>query len=444
MTDRPVPPVAAANPEKPGLRRVLIASRGATARRLIQFYHDLGVETAACFSEPDADLSYLDDADYPVYLGGRSVEETYLSPARVIEAAMDAGCEAIHPGTCFLAEHLGFYQAANTASLAVIGADPKALAQADRIHLRRLARDRGIPVLPGSEALVPGDDGIAAAASVGFPLFVKSIRGRVLRRVERMDDLAGALAAVRAESPRQTGERAVYLERAVDGLRQIGVPVVGDRNGNIVALGVAEATLEHGASTSWRTGIEEFGAGITGIDPGVEAASVDLAKALGWVAVGRVRWAVTGSGGWFLQGFSGRLTSGFDLVEAVHGVDLVETQLRCLMGRHLGWDGEDAAPEKHGIQLRIVHMDLDTGIPTAGTLERLELPEGAITGVDEGMALDADTEPIIAKITVVAETRAAAIARARVAIAGVIVEGVPTNVHAIDARLAELEGAASA
>jgi acetyl/propionyl-CoA carboxylase alpha subunit len=270
-------------------------------------------------------------------------------------------------------------------------------------------------------------------------LFVKSIRGRVLQRVDGIQDLRGALIAVRAEAALATGESGVWLEHAVDGLRSIGIPVVADRHGSTVALGPSDAVLQHPtAGGGYRTGVEEFGAEILGLDPGIEEASVAIARAIGWAGVGRVNWAVARSGSWFFQGFSGRLPTAFDLVEAVHGIDLLDAQLAALAGEPLGWDPEESRPSKHGIQLRLLHIDPATGEQPAGTLTRLRVPGDpphVELGVDEGMALDRETDPLLAKMTVAADTRAEAIAAARELLAAVEVAGVPTNLDLLRRQL---------
>jgi acetyl/propionyl-CoA carboxylase alpha subunit len=420
------------------LERVLIATRGVEAQRLLRHYRDRGVETALAFAEAEADASYLDDADYAVWLNGRTVAETWLHPQRVVEAAMDAGADAIHPGTHFLATHLGLYQLAGVNNLAVIGADPRILAQIDRLRLRRVARELGLPTLPGSGALAPGEDGIAAAAQVGFPLVVQSVRGRVLARVAHLDALPDALARVRGRGALQAGERGVYLERAVDGLRSVGVTIAADRHGAVAALGCSEALLEHRApdGTAWLTAIEAFGAEVeSGLDPGILAASRAVGAALGWAGVARVRWAVTPDGGWFLSGFSGRLTAGFGLVEAVHGIDLLDAQWRCLTGEPLGWDPADCQPTRTGVEVRLLHVDPATGGRPAGVLASLELPAGGMAGVEVGMALDEDTEPILGVWHAVADDLATARAHAAAGLDAVDVGGVPTNRAALAVAL---------
>jgi acetyl/propionyl-CoA carboxylase alpha subunit len=427
----------------PELQRILIANRGEIARRLIRQYKAMGVETVSVFSEPDVEQPWVEEADYSAYLTGRTVAETYLDPTKVIAVAMDAGCDAIHPGYCFLAERLDFAESAALSNVAVIGNDPRALGHAnDRFELRRIAREHQIPLIPASDPLPPGDDGVAAGAQLGFPLMVKALAGGVVRRVDHQADLPAAVATVRDAAAVINGDRAVYLERAVDGVRRVGTVVVGDRHGNVVHLGETDSTLQFGM----RTWVEELGEALTGpeLHARLGKAAVELASAIRWVGVARVRWAVTPDGGWYFLGFSGRLTTGYNLAELVHGIDLVQTQLTVQQGEPLAFRQADVKLERHGVQLRIVPFDATN--PTApvkdAVVERLVLPQGdehvlAETGTAEGQPCTPDTDPLLVKLTITGPTRHAALVRARAALEELVIEGLPTNREPLLALLAD-------
>jgi propionyl-CoA carboxylase alpha chain len=424
--------------DQPALTRVLIANRGEIAKRLIAFFRAKGIETCVVFSEPDADQPYLDDADYAVYLNGKTVDETYMDPRRVLSAAMDAAADAIHPGYCFLAEHLDFYALCASANVAVIGTDPRVLAKVvDRVVLREAARHCQIPLIPATDPLPPEDDGVALAAQLGLPLFVKAVAGGALHRVERLADVPEAVARVRALALRATGNGKVYLERAVGHVRQIGTIVAADRHGGCYHLGEVDGSVQAG----FRTWVEEMGPGLL---PGdlhqkLGQAAVALAVAVGWVGVGAVRWALTPDGGWYLLGFSARLTTGYSLVEAVQGVDLVDAQLSTLLGEPLGWQQVDAHPKKHGLQLRVLHVDPSDLSRPEGVLETFTLPEGVSceAGAVEGQLCTPDTDPLLVKITVTAPTRHAALVRARAALEELVIEGVANNREVLLQLLAE-------
>lgn len=414
--------------EQAKLERVLVACRGATARRLLRHYRERGVETCVVFSEADADQPYLDEADYAVFLNGRSVASTYLDPQRVVAAAMDAGCDAIHPGTGFLAEDIDLHSLANQANVAVIGCDPSVLARVvDPAALAEVARELSLPVVPVSGPLSPTDDGMLEAARIGAPLLVRPTGGGAPRRIIDLAELPAALDAVRGEAVRATGEARVRLERAVDVHREIGVVVAADRHGRFEVLGLHDASLGLDGAT-W---VEEAGPELfPELREPLCDASAALARALRWVGVGEVRWALGPRGGWFLRGFSARLPEAFDLVEEVWGVDLVEAQFEALSGGALGWEAAELEPRGHGLQLRVRHLDPSTRARPEGVVASVDLPPGvaAELGVEAGCCCSEESEPLLARVTVVAPTRGAAVVKAKAAAEATEVAGVPTNV----------------
>ena len=177
----------------------------------------------------------------------------------------------------------------------------------------------------------------------------------MLRRVDAYSQLEGALAFVRQAAGVVTGSSAVYLERFVETMSHCGVTVVADRHGTVEAIGRTDGSLQVG----YRSWIEELGPDVAGgaLDDKLTSASAALARELGWIGVGRVRWALTPHGGWHLLGFSARLTTGYNLVEEVFGVDLLSTQLRIQGGDRLSWQEADYSPHRHAMQLRVFHVD---------------------------------------------------------------------------------------
>ncbi len=412
------------------VQRVLIANRGEIARRLIREFKSLGIETVSVFSEPDQGQPWVEEADYSAYLNGRTVAETYLDANRVIGVAMDAGCDAVHPGYCFLAGRLDFAELANQANMAIIGSDPRALARVvDRQSVRRVARELGIPLIPASDPISAEQDPVGIGAQLGFPLFVKTMVGDVIRRVDSLDRLAAVANEVRALGALVSGDSTIVLERAVDKLRACGTVVVADRYGSIVHLGETDGSLQYDFH-SW---VEEVGEALVGstLHARLGERSVELARGLGWIGVGKVRWAITPDGGAYLLGFTPRLTTGYELAEQVHGIDLINTQFRVHIGERLGWEQADVKLERHGVQLRIFPFRAGATGAVEGEIERLVLPTGEHLAVEagtaEGQPCTEDTDPLLVKITVTGPTRHAALVRARAALEELVIEGVETN-----------------
>lgn len=415
------------------VKRVLIANRGEIARRLITFYKGRGIESVVAFSEADAEQDYLDDADYAVYLNGRTVTDTYLSPQRVVSAALDAGCDAVHPGYCFLAEHVDFYAIATAANLGVYGCDPMLIASImDRKRLRAIAQSLRIPTIPATDPIALDDDGVAGAAQIGFPCFVKGVAGGALARVDQLSDVASAVADVRKLAMVVSGDPAVFIERAVDDQRHIGVTVLGDRTGKVVHLGCMDGSLE----VRYHTWVEELGPTIGGaLADRITKASVELAKALKWTGLGKVRWAVTPDGGWYLLGFSARLAKGYSLTEAVFDIDLLQLQAMMVEGEPIPWTQSQTSMGQHAVQIRVHHVEPYELSRPDGVITKLVLPKGVKcdVGVNEGAPCTADSEPLLVKITATGPSRHASLVKARTALEQLVIEGVDTNIPVLKA-----------
>lgn len=414
------------------LERVLIATRGPTAHRLVRFFKGLGVETVLVFGMAESEQELLDEADYASYVPGDSWEDVWLSPERILSVAMDAGCVAIHPGSCFLAEHVPFHMNALTANVLVFGPPIQVLQHVRRReHVQKLARSIGLNVVPHSDVLAEEDDGLEWAGRLGLPLVVRGVNGRAYELVSDYGELAAAVGRVRQESSLRAGCAEVYLARCVPAARFVSTVVVGDTAGEIVELGWCDSTLELGRFAH----VEECGATLLASEVRQRLADQAraLCKELEWVGVGRVRWLLTPDGEAFLMGISARLPTGFDLVEQVHGVDLIRAQYDVALGRKLHWIQPSGKGLGHGIQVRLYHAAVMGGGPAEGTLERLELPDDCHVerGVDDGTVFGNDTEPLLARITVVESDRDSAIRAIRQALEGVSVSGIPTNLEVL-------------
>jgi len=415
------------------LERVMVAHRGAVARRLLAWYRAQGVETVIAFSEPDAEASWLDEADYDTYLNGRTVLETYLNPERVVSAAMDAGCDAVHPGNGFLAENTELYVRANNANLAVLGADPTVVAHAvDRTIQRGRVEAMGVPVIPATGILPADGDGMAEASTVPLPLWIRARGGLKLGHVERLEELSAALVVARATAMERLGHAELFLEHDVGDAELLSTTVVVDRRQRAVSLGTS---LAHATGPGGVTWLEELGPSLDNVQ--LSDAAAALLKSMRWVGPATVRWVRPGGQTTFWQSATMRLTTAYDLTEAVQGVDLVAAHHDALVGRPLNWPDDRVTPTRTGFQARLLHGDAQ-GRQVEGVLERLQLPAAATVGVDEGSVLGPETEPLLAKITVVEDSRASAVASLRAALDQVAAEGVPTNLAGLREAAAKL------
>jgi acetyl/propionyl-CoA carboxylase alpha subunit len=420
------------------MQRILLAGRGELMRRLIRTFRERGDETVTVFSEPEVEQPWVDEADYAVYLNGATVEDTYLHAQRIISAAHDAGATIIHPGYCFFAERADFVASANAANLRVIGLSREDLERvADRFAVREAAEALDIPVIP-AVPVPEGEDGLAQAAGLELPVYVKAVAGGVVLRADEYDDLPGMVREVRRRARFIAGNDAVYLSAGLPDVRQLATTVVREPGGPAYALGHHDKSVQ----VRFRSWLEELGPAVVPAEQGraMADAARKLADALELGGILRVRWAVNDRGGWWLLGLSGRLTTGYSLTEQVFDVDLVDTQIRLSNGEPLGWGGAETTPTRHGVQLRLLHVDPRDGVSRPeGVLERLELPDGvfAEVGVGTGQPCTPETEPLLATLVVTAPTRQAALVKARNALENVVVEGVATNLEVLKRVVAD-------
>jgi acetyl/propionyl-CoA carboxylase alpha subunit len=434
-----------ATPTRPPFRRVLVANRGEIAVRIIRACHELGVEAVAVYSDADARSVHVRAADSAVRLGPAPAAESYLRADAVVEAALRAGAEAIHPGYGFLSERASFARAVEDAGLVFIGPSSATIAAlGDKLAARRLARDAGVPVVPGTlePAAVERADAVAgivaAAQEIGLPLLVKAAAGgggRGMRRVTDIRELPAALAAGSAEARAAFGDGSVYLEREIARARHVEVQLIGDADGTIVALGERDCSLQRRHQKL----VEEAPA--PGLDPDERRDLHAMAVRLGEAA--RLRNAATAEflfdqdrRFWFLE-VNTRLQVEHGVTELAAEVDLVREQLLVAAGRPLSDEVRNAAtaaaaPTRHAIEVRLSAEDPARGFsPAPGRIGRWAMPSGpgvrVDTGVQAGDRVAPDYDPLIAKILVVDADRASAIGRLRRALDEVEVTGIQTT-----------------
>ena len=421
------------------LRSLLIANRGEIARRVIRTARRLGVRTVAVHSEADAGAPHVREADQAVAIGPPPAAQSYLVGERIIAAAIATGAEAVHPGYGFLSENAAFAEAVIGAGLVWVGPPPSAIrAMGLKDAAKTLMAAAGVPVTPGylgedqSEARLARE-----AAAIGWPVLIKAVAGgggKGMRKVERAEDFAAALAAARREAGAAFGDERVLLETYVSRPRHIEVQVFGDSQGSVVHLFERDCSLQR----RHQKVIEEAPA--PGMDPATRAAvcgaAVRAAQAVGYVGAGTVEFIADASDGlrpdrvWFME-MNTRLQVEHPVTEAVTGLDLVEWQLRVAAGEPLPLAQDLIRLDGHAVEARLYAEDPSTGfLPSTGPLTRLRLPEESVrvdTGVVEGGEVTPFYDPMIAKLIAHRPTRAEAAAQLARACAAVEVWPVRTN-----------------
>ncbi|SFQ16636.1 3-methylcrotonyl-CoA carboxylase alpha subunit [Roseivivax halotolerans] len=417
--------------------KILIANRGEIACRVMETARSLGVRTIAVYSDADRTARHVALADEAAHIGGPAPAESYLRGEAIIEAALERGAEAIHPGYGFLSENPDFVEAVEAAGLVFIGPSTKAIrAMGLKDAAKALMEEAGVPVVPGYHGAEQSDAHLAKAAGrIGYPVLIKAVAGgggKGMRLVEEEADFAEALASARAEARGAFGNEAVLVEKFVTKPRHIEVQVFGDGT-RAVHLYERDCSLQR----RHQKVIEEAPA--PGMTPEMRAAmgeaAVRAAEAIGYKGAGTVEFIVDGEGGLSPDGFffmemNTRLQVEHPVTEAVTGIDLVEWQLRVAAGEDLPLLQEEIPLVGHAFEARLYAEDVPKGfLPATGRLDHLRFPEGvrADTGVRAGDTISPHYDPMIAKLVTHGATREIALARMSRALEEAEVAGTVTN-----------------
>ena len=416
------------------IRRVLVANRGEIALRIVRACHEEGLEAIAVYSDVDRLAPYVRAADDAVPLGGAAPSESYLRGDRLIAAAREAACEAVHPGYGFLSERADFARAVEAAGLTFVGPPWQAIAaMGEKTEARRRMRAAGVPVVPGSlHTLATAADAARAAAEVGYPVMFKAAAGgggRGMRVVNDEGAVEGAFQAAASEARKAFGDGSIYLERYVDRPRHIEVQVLADAAGRVAAVGERECSIQRRHQKL----IEE--APSPAVDVPLRArlaeAACAAARAVGYRSAGTIEFLLAPDQSFYFLEMNTRIQVEHPVTEEVYGVDLVREQLRIAAGATLELPAV-LEPQGHAIECRITAEDPFAGfVPATGRLAYLRIPGGPGVRWDGGLEAGNDVtrhyDSLVGKLVAWAESRPAAIQRMRRALRELIIVGVPTS-----------------
>ncbi|MGB7268660.1 MAG: acetyl/propionyl/methylcrotonyl-CoA carboxylase subunit alpha [Albidovulum sp.] len=429
--------------------KILIANRGEVACRVIDTCRRMGVATVAVYSDADRSARHVAMADEAVHIGASAPKDSYLRGDVIIQAALDTGAAAIHPGYGFLSENPGFVDATRAAGLIFIGPSAAAIrAMGLKDAAKKLMEQAGVPVVPGYHGANQDAKHLADAANtIGYPVLIKAVAGgggKGLRLVEKPADFAGALTSAMGEAQTAFGNPAVLVEKYVEKPRHIEVQIFGDGT-SAVHLYERDCSLQR----RHQKVIEEAPApGMTeDMRAAMGDAAVRAAMAIGYAGAGTVEFITDASEGlrpgrfWFME-MNTRLQVEHPVTEAITGIDLVEWQLRVASGESLPLAQEDIRITGHAFEARLYAEDAGAGfLPATGTLSHLNFPANvrAETGVRTGDKISPWYDPMIAKIIAHGPTRAIALAKLQAALAATEVAGTITNLDFL-AALARHKG----
>jgi acetyl-CoA/propionyl-CoA carboxylase biotin carboxyl carrier protein len=414
--------------------KVLVANRGEIAVRVFRTLRELGIGTVAVYSEADRDALHVRLADEAYLVGPGPAAQSYLLGDRIVETALRAGAEAIHPGYGFLAENAAFARAVEAAGLTWIGPPPEAIeAMGSKVSARERMRAAGVPIVPGTtEPLESAARLIELGDELGWPLAIKASAGgggKGLKVVRTPDEAERAFESARREGEAYFADATVYVERYLEAPRHVEVQVLADAHGNVIHLGERDCTIQRRhqklvEETPSPAVDEELRARIGRI-------AVDAARAVGYRSAGTIEGLLSSEGEYFFLEMNTRIQVEHTVTEVATGLDLVREQVLIAAGQPLSVRQEDVRLHGHALECRINAEDVGSGfLPAPGRITAYREPGGPGVRVDSGVVAGSEIsdlyDPMIAKLIVHGVDREHARMRMLRALDEFVIEGLPT------------------
>lgn len=419
-------------------RKLLIANRGEIARRINRVAQQMGVATVAVFSDADARLPFVREADQAVRIGPAPAKESYLNTTAVLEAARTTGADAVHPGYGFLSESADFARSCTEAGLIFVGPPPSSLARMkDKSQARQIARGAGVPIVPGTSDEVPDvADAVRQAREIGFPILCKAAAGGGGIGMGVAKDEPELERVFRQCSDRASsafGRSGVYLERYFPSPRHIEMQILADTQGSYLHCLERECSIQR----RHQKVVEEAPSPLFGPRPDPRQvqplfdAAIKAARAFHYANAGTAEFLYADGSFHFIE-MNARLQVEHPITELTTGVDLIGWQLRIAAGEPLTLQQEQIRRTGAALEFRIYAEDPVRFFPSPGTLKVFRPPNGEGVrwdgGYEEGNEVTPYYDPMLGKLIAFGETRGQAISRAVPALESFVVEGVKTNI----------------
>ncbi len=416
--------------------KILIANRGEIALRVIRACKDLRIHTVAVYSQPDINSLHVRMADEAVCIGSASSANSYLNIPSIISAAEITDVEAIHPGYGFLAEDAHFAEICESCKIKFIGPTPENIRlMGDKMAAKDTAKKAGVPVVPGSKAVVKTkEEALKIARDIKYPVIVKAAAGgggKGMRVCHNDVRLISAFLTAQREAESAFGNPDLYIEKYVERPRHIEIQLLADQYGHIVHLGERDCSIQRRHQKL----IEESPS------PAIDAktrkkmgeAALKCAKAINYVNAGTIEFLLDSDGSFYFMEMNTRIQVEHPVTETVTGIDLLKEQIRVAAGEKLKYKQDDIKFDGHAIECRIIAEDPDNNfMPCPGKINTLNIPGGFGVRVDthiyQGYEISPYYDSMIGKLICRGKTRQEAIAVSRRALDEFIIEPIKTTI----------------
>jgi len=420
------------------ISRILVANRGEIALRIIRACREMGIASVAVYSEADKDAPYLRLADEAICIGPADCNQSYLNIPRIISAAEITNVDAIHPGYGFLAENANFAEICRDCGIGFIGPPVEAMKLlGDKVEARKLAKKAKVPIVPGSEGVVPNEtEALKLANQIGYPIIIKAVAGgggRGMRVVHNDISLRGAFNAARAEAQAAFGEDAVYIEKLIVEPRHVEVQVMADQEGNAVHFFERDCSIQRRHQKM----IEESPCPVLEERDRQRLAesAIRLIKEAKYVNAATVEFLLDKDNKFYFIEVNTRIQVEHPVTEMVTGHDLIKWQIRIAGGQPLKLRQKSIKHQGVSIECRINAEDPANNFsPSPGTITQFLAPGGNGVRVDthahQGWTVTPNYDSLIAKLIVHQKTRGEAIATMRRALQEFVVQPIKTTIPA--------------
>lgn len=416
--------------------KILIANRGEIANRIIRTCKKMGIKTVSVYSEADANLNFVKEADEAYCIGKPNVRESYLNSAKIIQIAKEAKVDAIHPGYGFLSENYRFAELCAKERITFIGPKSNIIdLMGDKIKARSAMKKAGVPVVPGSDsALSDLEEAVIIARNIGYPIMIKASAGgggigMVL--AENEEQLKSSFSSLKKKSEAMFGNGDIFIEKFINSPHHIEVQIACDNFGNGVHLYERDCSIQRRNQKV----IEESPSPYLDDELRRELCGIALqgATKIGFNNIGTMEFIFDQNKNFYFIEMNTRIQVEHPVTEELIGIDLVELQIKLAANQKMDFKQEFIRPKGHSIEFRVYAEDPINFIPSPGCISRLSLPTEPLVrydfGYKEGDTVTPYYDPMIGKIIIASNGRSESLAKLLRVIKGINIEGINTNIQ---------------
>ncbi len=415
--------------------KILIANRGEIALRVQRACREMGIKTVAVHSEADSEAKYVKLADESVCIGPAQTQLSYLNVPAIIAAAEVTDAEAIHPGYGFLSENADFAERVESSGFVFIGPRSASIRlMGDKVNAKRAMLEAGVPCVPGSEGALPDDPEaiIRMANETGYPIIIKASGGgggRGMRIVHTESNLLNAVSMTKTEAQTAFGNPEVYMEKFLQNPRHIEIQILADEHGNAIHLGERDCSMQRRHQKI----IEEAPAPLLGLKlrNKIGERCAAACRKIKYRGAGTFEFLYENGEFYFIE-MNTRVQVEHPVTELITGIDIIQEQIRVAAGEPLRYKQKDIEFRGHAVECRINAEDPYTSVPSPGRITQYHAPGGPGIRVDSHVYQNYYVPPfydsMIGKVIAYGDTREQAVARMRIALSEMVVEGIKTNI----------------